>query len=125
MKLDYIDHINEYGEDVVRLYEFDKAQAIQFQQLLTDTILTNKSSLALNEVDFIEARNCYLTLRIADEDLGIQTEDKINFFCDLTLESYSQMAILIEPFCKKETKGYQYLYDLDNFTDFLFSPSGT
>jgi hypothetical protein len=33
------------------------------------------------------------------------------------------MAKLLEPFCKKETKGFQYLYDIDNPTDLLFSPS--
>ena len=34
-------------------------------------------------------------------------------------------TIHLEPFCNKETKSYQYLYDLDNPTDFIFSPSGT
>ena len=35
------------------------------------------------------------------------------------------MIELIEPFCKKESKGYQYLYDIDNPIDLMFCPSAT
>ena len=35
------------------------------------------------------------------------------------------MIELIEPFCKKESRGYQYLYDIDNPTDLMFCPSAT
>ncbi len=125
MKLDFIDNINEYGDNVVRLYEFDKSSAIQFRQLLQDTIITNKQSLNLSEVPFIETRNCNLTLRISDEDTGIISSDNTNFFCDLTLKGYEELIVLLEPFCKKETKGYKFLYDIDTPTDFLFSPAGT
>jgi len=90
-----------------------------------DSIITKKKSLYLNELDFIEARNCELTLRLADDDIGIVTEDTVLFFCDLTLEGFHEMVTLLEPFCLKETKGYQWLYDIDNETDFLFSPGGT
>ena len=34
MELDFIDNINEYGENVVRLYNFDKYEAIQFRDLI-------------------------------------------------------------------------------------------
>jgi hypothetical protein len=35
------------------------------------------------------------------------------------------MVALLDPFCNKETKGYQWLYDIDSDIDFLFSPAGT
>ena len=35
------------------------------------------------------------------------------------------MVRLLEPFCKKETKGHQYLYDVDTPTDLLFAPSAS
>ncbi|WP_302850212.1 hypothetical protein [Polaribacter cellanae] len=38
------------------------------------------------------------------------------------MESYIEMLRLLEPFCKKESKGYQYLYDVDTPTDLLFAP---
>lgn len=125
MNLDYIDNINEYGDNIVRLYDFDKAQAEKFREAIKQTIIANKKNLDLATLDFIQARNCNLTLRISAEDEGISTSDKINFFCDLTQKGYEQMLTLLEPFCKKETKGYQWLYDIDSQTDFLFSPGGT
>jgi hypothetical protein len=125
MKLDYISNINIHGDNVVRLYEFDMAQAVKFRDLLRQEVLMNKSDLELSGIDFIEARNCRLTLRIAMEDLGITSTDQVNFFCDLTLNAYSKMVTLLSPFCKRETIGYQYLYDVDSSTDLLFSPGGT
>ena len=125
MELDYIHNINNSGEHMIRLYNFDMSQAIQFRKNIQDTILINKKNLCLNDLDFIVARNCELTLRIADDDIGIISEDTILFFCDLTLEGFQEMVALLEPFCLKETKGYQWLYDIDNEIDFLFSPGGT
>jgi hypothetical protein len=125
MKLDYIDNINEYGDNLVRLYEFDRIQAVRFQQAIQQIIITNKKQLDLATLDFIEARNCNLILRISATDEGIITSDDLNFFCDLTMKGYEKMVALLEPFCNKETKGYQWLYDIDSQTDFLFSPGGT
>lgn len=125
MELDYIQDINEYGENVVRLYNFDKAQAIQFRDLIKDTILIRKHKLDLSEVEFIERRNCNLILGLFTSDEGILSKDNKTFYCMLTVEGYLNMLKLLEPFCKKETKGYQFLYDIDNPTDFLFTPAGT
>jgi len=125
MKLDYIDDINEYGDDVVRLFDFGQSQSVKFKQLVQEFLDSGKKQVDLATIDFIEPRNCNLILRISEEDEGIISEDKINFLCDLTLEGYKQMILLLEPFCDKETKGYKYLYDIDSPTEFLFSPGGT
>jgi hypothetical protein len=125
MKLDYIGNINIDGDNIVRLYDFDRAQAEMFSNILQQEIVTNKMDLPLSAIDFIESRNCTLTLRISADDLGISTNDRLNFYCDLTFHTYTQMLVLLAPFCKKETKGYQFLYDVDSSTDFLFSPAGT
>ncbi|PKP48908.1 MAG: hypothetical protein CVT94_06960 [Bacteroidetes bacterium HGW-Bacteroidetes-11] len=125
MQLDYIDEINEYGDNIVRLYDFDSAEAEKFMKIVHETLVLNKKSLDLSSIKFIVARNCRLTLRIADEDEGISTSDKMQFYCDLTIAGYKQMIGLLEQFCNKETKGYQFLYDIDSQTDFLFSPAGT
>lgn len=124
MKLDYIDNINEYGDDVVRLFDFDRLQSVKFRQLVQEFLVANKQELDLATVDFIEPRNCSLVFRISKEDEGITTEDKINFVCDLTPKGYKQMLLLLDPFCKRETTGYQWLYDVDSPTDLLFSPGG-
>jgi len=125
MELDFIEDINEFGENVVRLYNFDKRQVIKFRELIKDTIVNRKQKLDLSQVDFIEKRNCNLILGLFKTDEGILSVDNKTFYCALTLESYHNMLKLLEPFCEKETKGYQYLYDIDNPTDFLFSPAGT
>lgn len=125
MELDFIDNINDFGENIVRLYNFDKSQAIKFRELIKDTILTKKKKLDLSKIDFIECRNCNLILGLFKTDEGIFTQDKKAFYCALTIENYEAMLKLLQPFCEKETKGHQYLYDIDNPTDFLFSPAGT
>ena len=125
MQLDFIDNINEYGENVVRLFNFDKYEAIKFRDLIKDTIVVRKQKLVLSQVDFIKIHNCNLILGLFKTDEGIFSVDHKTFYCALTLEGYHNMLNLIEPFCVKDSKGYQYLYDIDNPTDFLFAPAGT
>ncbi|MBI9035551.1 MAG: hypothetical protein JEZ03_13880 [Bacteroidales bacterium] len=125
MQLDYTGVINAYGDNIVRLYDFDKFQAQEFLELLKQTVIADKRELDLSTVEFIEPRNCNLTFRISDEDEGITSTDNVNFYCDMTIEGYKEMLILIEPFCKKDTKACQYLYDVDSLTDLLFTPSGS
>ncbi len=125
MELDFIDNVNEYGESVVRLYNFDKEEAIKLRDLMIKTVLLKKQRLDLSKVDFIEPRNCNLILGLFKTDEGIISSDNKTFYCALTLEGYTKMLKLIEPFCQKNTKGHQYLYDIDNPIDFLFSPAGT
>ncbi len=126
MQLDYIPRINAYGDDVVRLYNFNMEEAIKFQEVLRQTILMDKKQLELTKLTFIHSRNCLLTLRISQEELGIHTDDRYNYYCDLSLEGYVKMSELIEPFCLKESKSYQWLYDdIDSPTGFLFSPVGS
>jgi hypothetical protein len=125
MTLDYIHNMNAYGENIVRLYDFDKTEAKKFRDVILKIIIKEKKNFDLGITDFIRKRNCNLVLRISEEDTGMVTSDKKNFFCDLSIKGYEQMVSLLEPFCTKDTKGYQWLYDIDNETDFLFSPCGT
>jgi len=125
MELDYIENVNGLDENVVRLYNFDKAEAIKFRALIKDVIIDKKKRLDLSEVDFITPRNCNLLFGLFNSDEGILTKDNETFFCVLTMESYFNMIKLIEPFCKKESRGYQYLYDVDCPTDLLFSPTAS
>ena len=125
MELDYIDNVNGLGENVVRLYNFNKAEAIQFRDLIKDTIIGKKQKLDLSKVDFITPRNCQLIFGLFKSDEGILTKDKQTFFCILTLDGFRNMVKLIDPFCKKESRGFQYLYDIDNPTDLLFSPTAS
>ena len=125
MEVDFIENVNGLDENVVRLYNFDKAEAIKFRDLITDTIINKKQKLDVSQIDFIEPRNCNLIFGLFKSDEGILTKDNETFFCILTLKGFINMVNLIEPFCKKESRSYQYLYDIDNPTDLLFSPSAS
>jgi hypothetical protein len=125
MELDYIENINGLEENIVRLYNFNKTEAIQFRDLLQDTIINKRQKLDLSEVDFITPRNCNLIFGLFSSDEGIITKDNQTFFCILTLEGFIKMIKLLAPFCKRESKGYQYLYDIDNPTELMFCPSAS
>ena len=124
MKLEFLDEVNEYGDQVIRLYNFDKSEAIKFRDAIQNTVINNNSSLDLNTLDYIEHINCKLILHISETDEGILTMDNKTFFCDLTMDGYKNMVQLIEPFCIKESKSFTMLYDIDTQVDFLFSPYG-
>lgn len=131
MKIEFLNNISDNGkfehavtEELIRLYDFDQIQANLFRNAIQQTIIENNRSLNVNQIDFITAINCTLTLRISDIDHGISSNDNLSFFCDLTLLSYENMTHLIEPFCKEECGGYQWLYDVDTPIEFLFSPGG-
>lgn len=125
MQLDYIKNVNDFGESIVRLYDFDKSEAVLFRDAILQTIFVGGLNLKMAQLDFVENVNCTLMLCIGDEDEGILTLDDYNFFCVLTMEGYTKMINLLQPFCERDTIGYQFLYDIDNPIDFLFSPAGT
>ena len=125
MELDYIENVNGYDEHVVRLYNFDKTEAAKFRDLIKETVIEKRQKLDLAEVDFIEPRNCNLIFGLFKSDEGILTKDSETFFCVLTLNGFNTMLELIEPYCNKDSRSYQYLYDIDNPTELLFCPSAT
>ena len=102
MRLDYIENTDEYGDDMVRLYDFKREESIKFKQFVQDFLDSGVNQIDITEVDFIEPRNC-----------------------NLTRNGFKQMILRLDPFCKRETSGYQFLYDIDSPTDFLFSPAGS
>jgi hypothetical protein len=121
MKLKFLENINEYDEHAVRLNDFDKMQAGLFLEILRDLSAHKNHTVTLTDFEFIEPVNCQLVLRVSETDEGITTDNNTHFFCDLTLDAYAEMIRLVEPFCLKETDAFQYLYDLDNPIDFIFS----
>ncbi|MBC7451359.1 MAG: hypothetical protein H7259_07700 [Cytophagales bacterium] len=121
MTLDFIRDINPYEEHAVRLSNFNSAQAGKFKQVVDDFIKNPTMVLDIADLDFIEAIDCRLRFRMADEDFGIQTNNVVQFYCDLTMESFKRMSVLLEPFTRKESKGFEWLYDVDTPIGLLFS----
>jgi hypothetical protein len=132
MKLEFLhdieereEFIDEASEQLIRLYDFDAAEATSFCEAIQTTIITNKQTLDLALLSFIVPVNCLLTLEITDTDEGISYKGKETFVCQLTLESYKQILKQCQPFCEGKSRGFQWLYELDTPIDFLFSPRGT
>jgi hypothetical protein len=131
MKLEFLEDISDNGkfssvvtDQLVRLFDFDKDQAKSFKEIIQRTIIERGESLDLAKVEFIDPINCNLILRLAEVSIGIIKGDKTNFFCDLTIDQYEEMANLLDAFCVKENNGYQWLYDINTPIDFLFSTEG-
>jgi len=124
MKLDFKDNLNEYGDNMVRLFNSNMQEAEALKNSITTTVIENKQALNVHELDFVEAQNCTLTMILSDEDFGISSLNKQHFTCELTLQGYKNIISYIEPFCIKESKAYRMLYDVDSLTDFVFTPSG-
>jgi hypothetical protein len=116
MKLEFLDDISEAGkypqvvsDQLLRLFDFDPSQARMLKDAIQTTIIMGKGEMELSSLKFIDSINCALTLRISNGDEGITTEDKVNFFCFLSIEGYEKMVNLIEPFCGSDLNGYQWL----------------
>jgi hypothetical protein len=124
MKIDYLDKINDSNDSIVRFFDFDAIQAETFRKTIQQTIIENKKSLDVSTLDFITPINCNLVFRISNQDKGVTAKDPKTFYCDLTMDSYNKMTNLLEPFCKQNNSGYQWLYDINTPIDLLFSPSG-
>lgn len=121
MKLEFLKNINGYDEHAVRLSDFNASQAVMFFGTIDRLIRHSEDPICLSELNFIQPVNCFLTLRTSVTDQGVSTSDNVNFFCDLTIQSYQSIKSLLQPFCQKESKGYQWLYDIDTPIGFLFS----
>ncbi len=132
MKLEFLDDISDGGRfpqvasnQLVRLYDFDAAQAKLLKKEIQQTVLEEKQELNFATLNFILPINCNLVLNISNTNEGITFLSKSNFQCNLTFEKFQEMVFLMEPFCDKETNGYQRLYNIDTPIDFLFSPGGS
>jgi hypothetical protein len=116
---------DEVNAQMIRLYDFDSAEAEQFCLSIQKNLIDKKQSLDFNTLDFIESLNCNMLLQLSETNEGINTVDNINFVCELTTENYSHIIKLCEPFSRNKSRGFTWLYHLDNPIDFLFSPHGT
>jgi hypothetical protein len=80
MKLEYLDDLTDGGKyprvdpvSLIRLFDFDPAQARMFRDAIQQTMIDRQGELDLSSLDFIKPVNCQLILRISREDEGIST----------------------------------------------------
>jgi hypothetical protein len=130
MKLEYLDDLTGAGkypwadpQNLIRLYDFEPAAVIALSDRL-QLLIDEGHELVLSSLAFIHPVDCDLVLRISSRNIGITTVDKKMFYCDLTVEAYQQMIVLLQPFLQQNPDGYQWLYELDTAIDFLISKGG-
>lgn len=120
MKIEFLKDVKGRGEHVMRIYDFDMREACLFRDAITE-VITEGRTVHLDQLEFITTVNCFMSLRISGQDLGILTDDDHNFYCKMSVSGYERMLKLIEPFCKREATTYTWLYDLDTPIELLFS----
>lgn len=120
MKIEFLPNVNGHKEHVIRIFDFDMAQATLFYNTIQE-LITEGASIHLADLDFIEPVNCNLSLRVAGYDQGILSDDDHHFFCKMSVAGYEGMMKIIEPYCHKQSRSFSWLYDLDTPIDLLFS----
>lgn len=135
MKLDYLNEMTDNGrypdadpDKLIRLYDFEPAEARKLQEAIRYQIISRGLPLALSTLPFIQSVNCQLTLVPAEEHLGIKTlSNSTDFTGIFTIASFLEMLEIIHPFTEDTNglHGYNWLYDpgIDEI-DLLLSPGG-
>jgi hypothetical protein len=124
MKLEYIEN-GAPDTPLVRLYDFDVDAAARLRQLVLQLAAGSAHALLLHAVDGVEPiSDCRLTCAVGARDDGVR-RNKSEFTCVLTAETWTQVADLIEPFCRRADAGrFQYLVEAGDITLLLSVDSG-
>jgi hypothetical protein len=115
MKLEYIPEDKSEGTPLVRLYDFDIADAGKLCKAFSDLASESSELLELHAADFIEAmNNCRLTLAVSHWDQGLsRIGEPVTFLCALSAESWDNMVGLTEPFTQPGSHRFQWLNATD------------
>src|ERR1044072_2272261 len=104
MKLEYLNDLTDNGKypsanpgKLIRLYDFNRAEAKQLIDLIHSNVIIGQKPLELSTVDFITSINCSLTFQFDDIDHGIEIPVSGNdFICRLTVQTFRQMIGYME-----------------------------
>jgi hypothetical protein len=127
MKIEYCDleDTNHPDDAIIRIFSFNSTEVSKLIDELSKFI-DSKKILDFSKLEFIERINCNLIFEIGNEDIGIISKDKWNYICKLKKDTFVEMIEKISPFIDKCKDGtFQFLYDLNNPIELVFSPNGT
>ena len=112
---------------LLRLYDFDTAQACHLQRLVSDLAAGAVNEVSLQQFLAVEAiAGCCLTLQVGAEDQGIMRDTQSGaFICRLRRSSWERVGELISPFCGQDlAEGFQWLDETSRIS-WLLSPHGS
>lgn len=109
MKLEYL---ADGSQDcpLIRLYEFNQAEARSLRNLVRSLATGEADSVALQGERWAESvGGCKLTLRRGTRNQGVREVDPLNFECVLSSGGWRNVEGLLDPFCDSHTAGFQWL----------------
>jgi hypothetical protein len=128
MKIEYLTEVNPaYPSDsILRIFDFDYFEACQFREILSKLANGSVAETDLSNLPFVTSiSGCRLILKVGSKDKGIVPLSGNAFECILTRNAWQDAESFVEPFCDENpVSGYQWLYDLDNDIELLFSKNG-
>jgi hypothetical protein len=109
MKLEYLAD-GSLDCPLVRLYEFNQAEARALRSLVRSLVNGQCQSVALEGEEWAESvGGCRLTLRQGSRNLGVRELNPLNFECVLEPGGWSNVEGLLDVFCGSGTSGFQWL----------------
>src|ERR1039458_6838228 len=109
---------------LIRLYEFNQAEARSLRNLVRSLATGERNSVALHDAMWVESvGECRLTFRRGNRNQGVREVDSLDFECVLTSEGWSNVEGLLDPFCDSLTAGFQWLTG-EGSVSLLFSQNG-
>jgi|SRR5580700_894124 hypothetical protein len=95
---------------LIRLYEFNRAEAKNLRELVKSLSNASRQSISLEEEPWIESvEGCRLALRLGHRDEGVRESGPSTFECVLNSGGWNNMEGLLDPFCKSDAVGFQWL----------------
>ena len=109
---------------LIRLYEFNQAEAKQLRQLVRSLVPSDRQGVELENEAWAEPLGgCRLALRCGNPDQGIRQVGSRNFECVLNSDGWRNVEGLLGPFCDSNTAGFQWLIH-DGGVSLLISQNG-
>jgi hypothetical protein len=111
---------------LIRIYDFDRTAACQLQDVILSFVSHGTRSFAFHELPFMESvGDCCLIGKLGNHEEGVFADAKNpnSFVWILAEEGWKDVTGLIEPFCKSDANGFQWL-NCRKGIPVLFSPTG-
>jgi hypothetical protein len=127
MKIEHLPNTDpEHPMDsILRVFDFDSSEACHFRNFLSGLANGSISEINLSGLPFVSAvGGCNLVLKVGTMDKGMIRISSGVFECILTRDTWQNAERLVEPFCTRNLRGFQWLYNLNTDIQFLFSPNG-
>lgn len=109
---------------LIRLYHFTSDEALKLHDAVVDLSNGRIQEIVVHQLPYVEAiAGCQLTLCVNSFDQSILQFDASTFECRFTIETWDNVAGLIEPFAEG-AGGYQWLAGGPDQAALLLSFSG-